>query len=133
MNYFAYGSNLSKKQMSARCPESKPKISVTLPNYKLIFAGYSRDRKGGTASIKPFKGQRVNGAIYEITEKDLKKLDTFENYPLIYDRIRVTAWTDTGDPVEAITYIKKDQSPESKPSPEYLASIMQGYRDWQIE
>jgi gamma-glutamylcyclotransferase (GGCT)/AIG2-like uncharacterized protein YtfP len=133
MNYFAYGSNLSKKQMSARCPDSKPKISVILPNYKLIFAGYSRNWNGGTASIKPFKGQRVNGAIYEISEKDLIKLDKFENYPLLYDRIKVTTWTDTGDPVEAITYIKKEQSPETKPSREYLSLIMQGYRDWQIE
>jgi gamma-glutamylcyclotransferase len=133
MNYFAYGSNLNKKQMSARCPESKPKIGATLPNYKLIFAGYSRSLNGGTASIKPFKGQRVSGAVYEITEKDLKKLDTYEDYPSTYDHIKVTAWTDTGDPIEAVTYIKKIQSPETKPSREYLALIMQGYRDWDIE
>jgi gamma-glutamylcyclotransferase len=133
MNYFAYGSNLNKKQMSTRCPDSKPKIGAALPNYKLIFAGYSRERAGGTASIKPFKGQRVNGAIYEISDKDLLKLDKYESYPSIYDRIKVTAWTDTGDPVEAFTYIKKEQSPETKPSREYLSLIMQGYRDWDIE
>jgi gamma-glutamylcyclotransferase len=133
MNYFAYGSNLSIKQMSARCPDSKQKVSAALPNYKLIFAGYSRSLNGGTASIKSFKGQRVNGAVYEITEKDLNKLDKYESYPSIYDRIKVTVWTDTGDPIEAVTYIKKEQSPETKPSREYLTLIMQGYRDWDIE
>ena len=119
--------------MSTRCPDSKPKIGAALPNYKLIFAGYSRERAGGTASIKPFKGQRVNGAIYEISDKDLLKLDKYEGHPSIYDRIKVTAWTDTGDPIEAFTYIKKEQSPETKPSREYLSLIMQGYRDWDIE
>lgn len=133
INYFAYGLNLSKKQMSSICLDSIPRISVVLPNYKLIFAGYSRNWNCGTASIKPFKGQRVNGAIYEISPADLKKLDTFEGYPLLYDRINITVWTDTGSSLQAIAYIKKEQTPESKPSPQYLSLIMQGFRDWQIE
>ena len=37
MYYFAYGTNLSKKQMRQNCPESKPSFPATLPNYKLVF------------------------------------------------------------------------------------------------
>jgi len=133
MNYFAYGSNLNKKQMVARAPESMPKLSATLPNYKLIFTGYSRSLKGGTASIKPFRGQKVMGAIYEITEADMRRLDKYEDYPTTYNRINVTVWNERNEPVEAITYIKKEQSTETKPSPEYLNIIRQGYKDWQIE
>lgn len=133
MFYFAYGSNLSKKQMAMRCPDCKARLSAILPNYKLIFTGFSRTWKGGTASIKPFRGEKVRGAIYEISEADLKKLDKFEDYPGTYDRINITPWTDDGDPIEAITYIKKEQSQETKPSPEYIAAIRQGYKDWQIE
>ncbi len=133
MYYFAYASNLNRKQMAERAPGSKLKFSAVLPNYKLIFVGWSRQWKGGVASIKPFKGEKVKGAVYEVTDSDLKKLDRYEDYPTSYNRFNVMVWTDDGDPVEAVTYIKNEQSPESKPSPEYLAVIRQGYRDWDIE
>ena len=42
MYYFAYASSLSKKQMLERCPDSNPLFRATLPNYKLIFTGWSR-------------------------------------------------------------------------------------------
>lgn len=119
--------------MMERCPGSKPKFSAVLPNYKLIFTGWSRQRKGGTASIKPFRGEKVDGAVYDISETELRKLDRFEDYPNTYDHLNVTVWTDTDEPIEAVTYIKREQSQETKPSPEYLAIIKQGYHDWQID
>lgn len=133
MYYFAYGTNLIKKQTAERCPSSKPKFSAVLPNYKLIFTGWSRQWKGGTASVKPFKGEKVKGAVYEISDSDLRKLDKFQDYPVTYNRLNVTVWTDDGDPAPAVTYIKNEQSPETQPSLELLAAIRQGYRDWEIE
>ncbi len=133
MYYFAYGTNVNKKQIAERCPGNKPKFTAVLPNYKLIFTGWSRQWKGGTASIKPFRGEKVKGAVYEISESDLKKLDKFQDYPTTYSRLNVIVWTDDGDSAEAVTYIKNEQSPETKPSLELLAVIRQGYRDWQIE
>ncbi len=112
------------------CPEAKPKFTATLPNWKLIFTGWSRKWHGGVASIKPSKGDKVIGAIYEISEKDLKVLDKYEGYPTVYNRIKVVVFTDAGEPIEAVTYIKVEQSEETPPSPEYLATIRQGYKDW---
>lgn len=133
MNYFAYAANLNRKLMSERCPGHQARFCATLPNYKLIFAGYSRFWKGGVASIKPFRGERVAGAIYDISEIEFNKLDKFEDFPNTYNKINITVWTDTEEPVEAVTYIKKDQTPENKPSAAYLTIIRQGYKDWQIE
>lgn len=133
MYYFAYASNLNKNQMAERCPGSKPLFTAILPNYKLIFTGWSRQWKGGTASIKPFKGEKVMGAVYEISEVNLKQLDRHQGYPTAFNRLNVTVWKDTGDPVEAITYIKSEQPEETSPSPELLAIIRQGYKNWQIE
>jgi len=62
----------------------------------------------------------------------LKLLDKYEGYPIIYNRLNVIVWTDAGDHVEAMTYIKIEQSQEAPPSREYLAVIQQGYRDWEI-
>lgn len=130
MHYFAYGIHLNKKQMAQHCPGGKPRFSAELPNYKLIFTGWSRQWRGSIASIKISARDKVLGGIYEIQETDLAKLDKFEDCPGNYNRLKVIVFRDTGEAVEAITYIKARQADESKPSPEYLSIIQQGYRDW---
>ena len=124
MYYFAYGSNLNRKQMAERCPESEPRF--------LIFTGWSRQWRSGTASIKPFQGQKVPGAVYELSERDLRLLDRHEGYPALYNRMNVLVITEEGEAVRAVTYIKREQSEETRPTMEYLAVIQQGYRDWEI-
>jgi gamma-glutamylcyclotransferase len=130
--YFAYGSNLNRKQMRERCPESRPLYVATLPNYKLVFSGWSRQWRGGVASIKPLRGEKVLGAVYELTDKDLRRLDSYEGYPGSYRRLNVTVFNEDGEPVEAVTYIKSEQSEETAPSKGYLAVMEQGCRDWGI-
>jgi gamma-glutamylcyclotransferase len=132
MYYFAYGSNLGRKQMSERCYDAEPKFVATLPNYKLIFAGWSRKWRGGVASIKPFRDGKVIGGVYEISERDLRSLDKHEGYPAVYDRRNVVVMTKDGEPVEAVTHIKREQSEETQPSPEYLEVLRQGYKEWGV-
>jgi gamma-glutamylcyclotransferase len=132
MYYFAYGSYLNKKQMRERCPDSKPLFRATLPNYKLIFIGWSRQWRGGVASIKAFRGEKVIGAIYEISDADLRKLDKHEGYPTEYNRLPVRVFNEDGAAVEAMTYIRAKPAEETRPSPEYLAILQQGYRDWGV-
>jgi hypothetical protein len=127
--YFAYASNLSKQQMRERCPEAKPRFTAILPNYRLIFAGWSRIWHGGTASIKPFRGEKVHGAIYEVTELGMKQL---EKYDVGYARLNVTVYDEDNQPHQAITLIKSGQLEDSLPSKEYAAIIKQGYRDWAV-
>lgn len=108
MYYFAYASNLSRKQMSERCPGAQPEFTATLPNCKLIFTGWSRKWRGGVASIKRTQGEKVVGAIYEISDKCLSSLDKCEGYPAIYTRMNLTVFTELGDVIEAMTYIKNE-------------------------
>jgi gamma-glutamylcyclotransferase (GGCT)/AIG2-like uncharacterized protein YtfP len=132
MYYFAYASNLSHKLMLERCPDCKPKFTATLNNYKLIFIGWSRKWHGGVATIRASRGSRVIGGVYEISERCRKSLDEQEGYPTICDRINVSVTTKDGDLVQAVTYIKREQSEETKPSQEYLAVISEGYKDWRL-
>jgi gamma-glutamylcyclotransferase (GGCT)/AIG2-like uncharacterized protein YtfP len=127
--YFAYGSNLNQKQMKERCPDSQPKFTAVLPNYKLVFTGWSRQWRGGVASIKALRGERVRGAIYEITEACLQKLDRYESG---YGRMNVTVIGEDDEPLEAITYVKTGRLEDTTPSKEYLAVIQQGLRDWRL-
>jgi gamma-glutamylcyclotransferase (GGCT)/AIG2-like uncharacterized protein YtfP len=130
--YFTYGSNLNKKQMQECCPDGKPLFVATLPNYKLVFVGWSRQWRGGIASIRPFRGEKVLGAVYQLSDKDLKRLDSYEGHPGNSNRLNVTVFDEDNEPVEAITYIKAEQSEETRPSKEYLSLIQQGCRDWGI-
>jgi gamma-glutamylcyclotransferase (GGCT)/AIG2-like uncharacterized protein YtfP len=132
MYYFAYGTNLNRQQMRERCPDSRPLFTVTLPNYKLIFTGWSRRWRGGVASIKPFRGERVPGALYELSDTDLRRLDKHEGYPNECQRLNVGVIDEDGNMLDAVTYLSTKQSEESQPSREYLAIIQQGYRDWGI-
>jgi gamma-glutamylcyclotransferase len=131
--YFAYASNLDREQMLKCCPSAQPKCIATLPNHKLIFAGWSRKWRGGVASIKPCRGERVIGAVYEISQACLRLLDEREGYPAVYDRKKVIVFTEFGDPVEAVAYVKAEQSEQTQPSREYLATIQRGYKDWGID
>ena len=128
MYYFAYGSNLGKKQMMELCPGSKPMFVATLPNYKLVFVDWSRHWRGGIVTIKPFRGEKVLGAIYQVSEQCLKHLDRLEGG----SRFKITVFDDDGQPIEAITHIGAGQGEETRPSPEYLAIIQLGYKDWRI-
>jgi len=130
--YFAYGCNLSKKQMKECCPDSKPMFVASLRNYKLVFVGWFRQWRGGVASIKPLRGEKVLGAVYEISERDLRQLDKYEGYPDNYTRVKVTVVDEFGNQIEAVTYVKIGQLEETQPSREYLSAIQQGYKDWEI-
>ena len=130
MYYFAYASNLNRKQMAERCPDSKPIVAATLHHYKLVFTGWSREWRGSVASIRPIRSEKVRGAIYQVTEECLRRLDNAEGSD--YRRLNVIVNNEDNEPMEAVTYINQKVTPESKPSPQYLAVIQQGYKDWRL-
>ena len=129
MHYFAYASNLNRQQMQQRSPGSKPLFKATLPNYQLVFSGYSRLLHGAKATIQVNRGGKVLGGVYEVPEQEMKKLDGYETG---YDRLNVNVYDEDGEQHEAVTYIKSGRSEEAKPSAEYLAVIQQGYKDWRM-
>lgn len=129
MYYFAYASNLNKRQMRERCPDSQPLFVATLPNFKLVFSGWSRQWMGAKATIKSSRGDRVRGALYEVSEACLRQLDKHEAG---YTRQNITVYDEDNQAHQAVTYIKAGQLDEAAPSPKYGEVIRQGYRDWGI-
>jgi gamma-glutamylcyclotransferase (GGCT)/AIG2-like uncharacterized protein YtfP len=115
--------------MLERCPDARALSTAVLPNYRLAFAGWSRDWGGAVATIKPEVGQRVRGAVYEITERCANRLDGYER---TYQRFNVTVFDQDDVPISAYTYIKVSQLEAGKPSQKYLSVIQQGLRDWRL-
>ena len=74
--YIAYGSNLSVRQMAARCPEARVAGKAVLPDWKLVFRLH--------ATIEPEKRSVVPVLIWEISDRDEQHLDAYEGWPSYY-------------------------------------------------
>jgi gamma-glutamylcyclotransferase len=130
MYYFAYALNLNRKEMQERCPESLAKFPATLHHYQVVFIGWSRSWRGSLATIRPIRGGKVPGAIYEVSEACLRRLDKHAGND--YRRLNIIVNNEDGEPIEAVTYIQSGRAEPGKPSAEYLAAIQQGYKDWRL-
>ena len=87
MLYFAYGSNLNHYQMkNIRFFGSIYLKTHFLKDYKLIFCHPNKLNKFGYANIIKKKGSKVSGAVWEITKEHEKILDSYEQFPEIYQK-----------------------------------------------
>ena len=119
MLYFAYGSNLNRKQIKRRCKNSRFISRHILKNYQLVFRS-----KYGAADIQRKKGSSVLGAIYDINKADEKKLDAYEEFPKVYVKKYFKIWGK-----KVMFYYMSSKTKQTEPSRRYLSSIIQGYKD----
>ena len=121
MLYFAYGSNLHHKQMKKRCKDSIFLKKISLKNFRLTFRNMYAD-------IEFKKNLIVTGALYEISKSDEKKLDMYEDYPIVYKKYFFTYY---GKKVMTYTMTKKTNF--TFPSERYLNIIKKGYKDCNLD
>ena len=119
MLYFAYGSNLHQQQMKKRCPGCKFLKKYILQDYQLTFRS-----DACVADIDYKKGSNVQGALYEITERDESSLDKYEDFPILYKKIFFKC-----EGRDVMAYSMEKKSPFKYPSIRYLNIIKQGYKD----
>ena len=120
--YFAYGSNLNRADLLARCPDARPGESARLEGWRL--------RLRGVADIEPAEGHTAHGALWWLSSEDLVNLDSYEGVPSHYRRCTVEITMEAGG-LEAMTYVMtKQHSYLGLPSPWYFGRIETGFRDW---
>jgi hypothetical protein len=85
--YFAYGSNLSLRQMRNRCPGSFYHGFGILQNYKWLIneRGYANVVQSKTTTAKG-QGDHVEGMLYTLTTEDERRLDAAEGVPHVYEK-----------------------------------------------
>jgi gamma-glutamylcyclotransferase (GGCT)/AIG2-like uncharacterized protein YtfP len=120
---------LHLERIKARCPSAKPYSRATLRFWRLTYK--QNFRGNGVATIERNQVRRgaVYGALYEISEKDMRTLDRFEGHPNVYQRYWITVETPIGKR-RAIVYIMNDKFTCCAPNPKYLNTIMTGYKQW---
>ena len=120
--YFAYGSNLHHLQMKRRCPNCRFIKKIILHNYKLTFRS-----KYGAADIEKKMGKKVYGALYLISKIAEKKLDVYEEYPILYKKMFFKYSNK-----KVMTYIMIKKTKLVPPTTRYLNIIKQGYKDCKL-
>ena len=123
MLYFAYGSNLNHFQMKRRCVESVFLKKINLKHFKLTFRSKYR-----AADIEPKKNSSVPGGLFNISKSDEKKLDRYEDYPILYKKYYFSYY---GKKVMTYTMVRK--TPFTYPTERYLNIVKKGYLDCKLE
>ena len=119
MLYFAYGSNLHHKQMIRRCKDSIFLKKINLKNFRLNFRS-----KYKAADIEPKKNSIVPGALFEISKSDEKKLDVYEDFPILYKKYYFSYYGK-----KVMTYTMTKKSSFKFPTKRYLNIVKKGYKD----
>ena len=123
MLYFAYGSNLHHFQMKKRCKDSIFLKKINLKDFRLTFRSKYR-----AADIEPSKNSFVPGGLFEISKSDEKKLDVYEDFPILYKKLYFYHY---GKKVMTYTMVKK--TPFRFPTERYLNVVKRGYLDCELD
>ena len=123
MLYFAYGSNLNHFQIKRRCKDSIFLKKINLKNFRLTFRSKYR-----AADIEPKKKSIVPGGLFEISKSDEKKLDIYEDFPVLYTKHYFNYYGK-----KVMTYTMVSKSPFKFPTERYFNIVKKGYKDCNLE
>jgi len=123
MLYFAYGSNLNHFQMKRRCKDSVFLKRYELKGYKLNFRSKYR-----AADIEKKRQSIVQGALFEISKSDEKKLDVYEDFPNLYAKVYFKYYNK-----KVMTYIMNKKTKFRYPTERYLNVVKRGYKDCKLD
>ena len=120
---FAYGSNMSRPDMRARCPGATALGTATLTGWRFVI------NPDGYGSIAPRPGGVVYGVLWELTARDLAALNAYENVTGGLYLRRILPVLHDGMREQALVYIARRQG-EGTPRPGSIAIVAAAARDW---
>ena len=123
MLYFAYGSNLHHFQMKRRCKDSIFLKKINLKDFRLTFRSKYR-----AADIEPNKNSLVPGGLFEISKSDEKRLDVYEDFPILYKKFYFYHYDK-----KVMTYTMVQKTPFRFPTERYLNVVKRGYLDCKLD
>jgi len=109
--------------MKRRCKDSIYLKKINLKDFRLTFRSKYR-----AADIEYKKNSIVPGALFEISKSDEKKLDVYEDYPILYKKYYFKYYNK-----KVMTYTMVNKSPFRYPTERYLNIVKCGYSDCQLD
>jgi hypothetical protein len=128
MWYFAYASNMNRRQIEARVQRTQLRwMAARLDGYALQFNKRSTVDQSGKANIVPDGSGVVWGLLFELSEEEFQRLARFEGG---YSRqtiegacIEPPAW------FRAETFVAQPDGSGLLPASQYLQLILDGARE----
>jgi cation transport regulator ChaC len=119
--YFAYGSNMSKEQMTQRVGAVDARGRAQLRDFAFVL-NKRGDDGSGKANIEQRPGETVWGVLYRLTSSQLRRLDSKEKG---YRRQTLEVECQDGSE-SAVTYIAETSRAGLLPTNEYRGLILNG-------
>jgi cation transport regulator ChaC len=132
--YFAYGSNmnsarLADQRLKERAVQMGPRLGGRLDGWRLVFNKIARSPEGAAAgNIVEAPGEAVHGTLNRMPDAGLAVLDIWEGVAGGHYKRRTVpvVRADTGETVEAVTYIALKVGEGLRPTREYLGHLLAG-------
>jgi hypothetical protein len=109
--------------MKRRCKDSIYLKKINLKDFKLTFRSKYR-----AADIEPKKNSIVPGGLFEISKSDEKKLDVYEDFPILYKKYYFNYYGK-----KVMTYIMVKKTPFKFPTERYLNIVRRGYKNCKLD
>src|SRR5262249_41734719 len=123
--HFAYGSNMSRALMGARCRDAAAIGIATLSGWRFVI------NPEGFGSIAPRPGGYVHGVLWRLSARDLAAINAYESvHSGLYLRPRLPVPCPHPQAM-ALVYIARRQG-EVTPRPGYISLVVEAAREWQL-
>ena len=122
MIYIAYGSNMSREQMTYRCPDAKLIGVGRIDRARLEFYLHA------TVEYTRLGADSVPVAVWEISEADERRLDRYEGFPDYYTKRKWIVRMADGSKLSGMIYLMRIIRPQP-PTKGYYEGIRDAYRD----
>lgn len=133
MRVFIYSENLNPTQLKRRAPEHQFLFKAYLPDHTIHFPRFSSQWRCGLASITPSPGERVWGAVFELTDEDLKILDAYDGEVPegAFRHLEVTVMTED-EQKELVTTHAANPIGKFRVKDDYLDFVRKGATHWDL-
>jgi hypothetical protein len=125
MLHFAYGSNMSRASMRARCPDAHPLGTATLAGWRFVIG------PDGFASVGRQPGGRVHGVLWRLSVRDVAAVNAYESIQSGLYLLRTLPVHNGHFSASALVYIARRQG-EGIARPGYLDAVIEAALDWSL-
>lgn len=121
--HFAYGSNMSRALMGARCPTATALGVATLAGWRFVI------NPDGLGSLAPHAGGLVYGVLWRLTPRDLAAINAYESVDTRLYLRRCLPVRFGSRRVAALVYVARRHG-KGMPRPGYIEVVVEAAREW---